>query len=84
MGVMTRHRDYACAGARLAAMVGVPWVGDNRGLIADEARRVLEKAKNKTLLKIHPDKCAMPFADAASKALNATYTTWFDDLHGAV
>ena len=36
MGVMTRHRDYACAGARLAAMVDVPWVGDNRGLIADK------------------------------------------------
>ena len=43
-----------------------------------------EKAKKKTFLLIHPDKCELDLAEAASKALNATYDSFDSDLAGAV
>ena len=35
-------------------------------------------------LLIHPDKCELDLAEAASKALNATYDSFDSDLAGAV
>ena len=76
LGVMSRHRDYPCAGARLAAMVGVPWVGDNRGLAPRRRGASSRRRRRRPSCSSTPTSASSKLAEAASKALNATYDSF--------